>query len=425
MAEYGYTREFRIKLLALMLDNSWMLKFGDSIIQPEYFDRADEESIAKGIIEYRRKYKQSPSDDVDLYALVGKKDDENSGKLVETVFDTFEQVDLRLAADTALQFAKEQAARLAILESVDDIQRGDLQKPIERMKEALAVGDNLIALGLDPVADVSDWLYDYWSDKVPTGWHHVDMILEGGVGPGELGCILAPQNRGKSMTLVNLGYACASIACGGNVIHFSHEMYAAQVAKRYAARMVFRFPRKNDNLDEYAEELVDKARKLLPGRIRIIDGPMNINQYDAKVNRLIDEGFNPRLIIDDYGDLIFPDRKYNERRFEISAIFSHMRDSGGIWGVPTWTASQSRREGHSKEIITMQDMAEDIGKVSISDVIISVNQTYEELITDQCRLFMAKVRDGVKGAVVAAKFLGKSQAIITTGLVDRKDEADV
>jgi replicative DNA helicase len=151
---------------------------------------------------------------------------------------------------------------------------------------------------------------------------------------------------------------------------------------------------------------------------------MSVLDLEARIDRLIEEGFEPGIIIDDYGDLLAPERHYSEHRYELSNIFQFLRDLGSKLHLPVWTASQSTRASHSKEIITMQDVAEDIGKVSISDVIITLNQTYEELQTDQCRLFMAKVRDGPRGACFQAKFMGGSQAIITTGLVERKDEKD-
>jgi hypothetical protein len=73
----------------------------------------------------------------------------------------------------------------------------------------------------------------------------------------------------------------------------------------------------------------------------------------------------------------------------------------------------------------MQDVAEDIGKASIADVIVSVCQTYEERLADICRLFMAKVRDGESLATVVAKYYQKSQAIVSTDYVEYiKDEVD-
>jgi hypothetical protein len=91
-----------------------------------------------------------------------------------------------------------------------------------------------------------------------------------------------------------------------------------------------------------------------------------------------------------------------------------------------WSASQAGRSSLSKEIITMADIAEDIGKANIADVIIALCQTREEETADQCRLFLAKVRDGDSKAMVRAKYYKKSQAIVTTGIVTQKDsEQDV
>jgi replicative DNA helicase len=416
---YGRGRDFRIKILALMLDNAWMARYGTAIIIPEYFDQTDEEATAKAILTYRERYNGSPRDMVDLKELAG----DTSGGLIDEVYEIYHNSDKRLAGDIAIQFAKEQAAKLAILESVDDVKAGNLSKPIQRMVDALKVGDSLLSPGLDPIADADKWLRNYWRDKVATGWTHVDDNLEGGLGGGELGCILAPQNRGKSMGLINLDVAAASIVGGGrNVVHFSHEMYAAQVCKRISARVMFRFPKREDNLNEYAEDLYLAARKLIPGKIRVIDGPQTIRSIEAHIERLIAEDFNPGLIVDDYGDLIIPEKHYSERRFEISASFEALRNIGGKYNVPVWTASQATRASHSKEIITMEDMAEDIGKVSISDVIISLNQTYDEEQANQCRLFMAKVRDAKGRACYSAKFYGDCQAIITTGLVERREK---
>lgn len=418
---YPYDRPFRCKILALMLDNRWMAKYGNTLIQPEYFERTDEEQFAKVVLDYRQSYGCSPKDTADILAM-GKLEPE----FVDEIFD-LTSLDLRLAGDIVIKFAKEQAAKLAVLESVDDIQRGDLDKLVPRIKDALKVGDSLLSLGIDPIADVDKWLYDYWGNKVPTGFTHIDIVLEGGVGSSELGCILAPQNRGKSMTLINLGHAAASIMAGKNVAHFTHEMKAEQVAKRYAARLTFRFPNKAENLNDYADMLIEQARKLMPGRIRVLGGAYRMTYADieSSLDRLIDEGFEPGLIIDDYGDLIIPARRYTDKRFEISENFEFLRQLSGDYDCPVWTASQATRASHSKEIITMADIAEDIGKVSISDIVISLNQTWEEQQVNQCRLFMAKVRDGQSRGCFQAKYFGASQAIITTGIAEKKEEKEV
>jgi archaellum biogenesis ATPase FlaH len=250
-----YDREFRLKILALCLDNSWMAKYGTSIISQSYFDRDDEHAFISSVLKYREKYKKSPSDPYDVIALCGGK----FSTFILDMYELYDEGDFSLASDLVIQFAREQAAKIAILDSVDDVNAGRIQPAIDRMKEALKIGQNLLDSGLDPIRNIRDWLYDYWEEKTRTGFMHIDNVLQGGVLPGELSIILAPPNRGKSMALINVGYSVASIGSGKNVLHFTHEMSKQQTAKRYAARMVFRFPKHVDNLETYAEDVVETA----------------------------------------------------------------------------------------------------------------------------------------------------------------------
>ena len=413
---YPFNRGFCIRVLSLCLDPLWMSRYGTSIVRPEYFERDDESAVATAILEYYTTYGRVPRDPEDVIALCGDYDD-----FVYDVYDA--KYDTELAADLVVQFAREQAAKIAILDSIDDVKVGNIQRAIGRMEQALAVGDDLRSPGLDVVADSDKWLYTLWTHKVPTGWYHVDKILEGGLGPGELGVILGPSNRGKSMALINVGFGAASIGSGKRVVHITHEMSGNIVSKRYAARMVFRFPIRDEDLGKYEDELHIAAKRLLPGSVRVLDlGRVSVQTVKANLDRLIAEDYKFDLIIDDYPDLMESDRKYAQRRFELSHIYAELRDLGRHYGCPVWVASQSRRESFSKEIVTMQDIAEDIGKVNISDVIIGLCQTPEEEKEQECRLFMAKVRDGGKNAMFHAKYKGASQSIVTTGIVVK--EAD-
>lgn len=415
--KFEYSRQFRLKILALMLDK-WSMSYGSTLVKPEYFEMEDEEAVARAILQYREAYNKFPSDPEDIVMLAGTAYSE----LIYDIYDIHAEKDLDLVKEIVVQFAKEQAAKIAVLQGVDDIKKGDLKALVTRVQDATKVGENLLTKGIDPYRDVDKWLTDYWSDKVTSGLMHCDWIMEGGLGKGELGVMLAPLNRGKSMSLVNVGYCAASLYGGGkNVVHFVHEMSAEQTAKRYAARTLFRFPTKEDNPEVYGEELWEVARKLVKGKIRIIHliSPQ-LSEIKAHLDSLADEGFRVDLIIDDYPDLITPSRHYSDRRFELSSIFGELRNLASEYGVPCWAATQGNRDSLSKDIITAADIAEDIGKANIADVIISICQSYDEEQLNQCRLFMAKVRDGKAHQLVGAKFFGSAQAIVTTNYMQMK-----
>jgi hypothetical protein len=423
-----FERPFRLKIISLLLDSIWLSKYGLSIIKPEYFDMADEDAVVKAILDHRGLYGYAPLDCDDLIALAGV----DNAPLIYKVFELHDTGDNTVASDLILEYAKQQAVKLAILEGVDDIAKGDLTSPIARMREALTVGDSLLSPGLDPIQDVDKWLYDYDTDRVRTGLYHVDMVLEGGLGVPELGLVLGPPNRGKSMALINIGFGAAGLGSGKNVVHVTHEMKPEQVSRRYAARMTFRFPGSGDNLAEYETELMEAARKLMPGKIRTIGGArkMTTTEWEANMDRLVAEDFNIGLIIDDYLDLMEPPKHYSELRFELKALYEWARSMSEKYNCPVWSATQGNRESLSKEIIGMAQIAEDIGKANIADVIIALCQTYQEEQADQCRLYMAKVRDhSKKNGLIACKYYGTSQAIITTDYITmdtkKEEETDV
>jgi replicative DNA helicase len=154
-------------------------------------------------------------------------------------------------------------------------------------------------------------------------------------------------------------------------------------------------------------------------------GVKTVPDIELRITRLIDEGFKPDIIIDDYPDLLRPAKHYEDKRFELSDIYTACRDISDKFRIPFWGASQSRRESLSKEIITMQDIAEDIGKAAIADTIVALCQTWEEEQAEQCRLFIAKLRDGSRRKpLIACKYYSASQSIISTGYVERKEEKD-
>ena len=414
-------RPLRLKILSLLLDPRWISIYGRVVIKPEFFETEEEMAFATAVHTYYEAYNKPPTDPDDIVELMELED---SGDFVYEVFDEYIDKDTSLVSDLVIQFAREQAAKLAIIESVDDVKRGNLSKILQRIEAAVKVGESISMPGIDVVADVDKWLYEYWTEKVRTPWTHVNTILGGGVAAEELGIILAPTNVGKTMALVDIGYSAASIGSGVNVVHFTHELKAESVSRRYAARMMFKFLNRGESVEGYKEDFINAAKKLMPGNVRIIGGArkMKVSEMRSHLDRLNAEGFEIGLIIDDYPDLLVPDVFGKEHRFDLSNNYRELRAMSGEYEAPVWGASQSTRGSYNKEIITVDDIAEDIGKAQIADIIIAVCQTKEEYDMERCRLFLAKVREGKRNYLFDAKYYSDSQAIITTGMTKKKEQ---
>src|SRR3990167_8171045 len=85
-----------------------------------------------------------PIDPIDIIALAG----DDSENYVYDLFDV-DFYDKRLASDTVVTFIKEQRLKIAILESVDDIEHGKLHTVLERVKSVLDIDVNVLSPGID------------------------------------------------------------------------------------------------------------------------------------------------------------------------------------------------------------------------------------------------------------------------------------
>lgn len=409
------TRRFRLKILACLLKPGWLARYGP-IIKPEYFEQEDEHDVCTAMLEYHRAYLMPPDDPADILALL----DGRHQTLIQSIYIGYDEWNLNLASDVLVQFAKEQAAKLAVLESIRDIENGELGSMMERLGKAMRVGEDIGETWLD-IKDINRWMSQINIQKVPTGILHLDIAMGGGLGNGELGVFVAPPNYGKSMALINVGLGAAGPIHRGHVAHFTCEMKASIVAKRYAARCVFAFP-KNGGIDEeeYKEQFEYANKLLMPGTIHAYNFNGTVSGLERELNVLIEEeGYKPDLIIVDYGDLLVAENKRNDRYMELGDIFTDLRElaSPRKFDCPLWTATQANRGALGKEVITMGDLAESFRKAAIADALVAICQTAEEESASQCRLFLAKLRDGESRAMIAAKFYKRSQAIISSGFV--------
>ena len=274
--------------------------------------------------------------------------------------------EIEYAKDKSLEFCKNQSMKGAILQSVELLKEGKFEEIQKTIEDSLKISTEQ-DMGHDYFDSFKSRQQVHARSCIPTGFPLLDAneVLDGGLANGELGVVMAPTGGGKSFFLVNLGYG--ALAAGKNVIHYTFELSETHVGNRYDSRITG-IPTK-----ELRSRMVEAEAQLA----RFDGGQLFIKEYPPKVatintvkfhtGRLLSSGFEPDLIIIDYGDLMRSRRGYDQKRFELESIFEDLRALSMEMKLPIWTATQSNREGFNDDVITIDKVGEAINKAMVVD----------------------------------------------------------
>ena len=387
---------FQTKAIASILGKQSFLAQSRDIIDPMYFDNDAEKWIVGTILSYYDKYKRIPT--ADVFSVETQKLGDDILQLaiseqLRKIYQHSEDTDLEYVRNLLLSFARNQLVKeaalqigiLAVQEKYDEIR--------VVMNEALQAGE--------PKDTGHDWKHDVESrfvgatrDTVATGWEPLDILLDGGLGKGELGIFMAPSGIGKSWCLATLGANAAR--AGLRVVHYTLELHEAYVGTRYDTIFTGIEPNKiRDNADA-----VRNAVEEIKGEIKIKYYPtksVTCASINAHLQQLIATGFSPDLIIVDYGDLLKSSERVETRHLELGTIYEELRGLAGEYQVPCWTASQTQRSSINDNIIEADKIAESYMKIMTGDVVISLSRKLEDKEAHTGRVHVIKNRFGSDG----------------------------
>ena len=229
----------------------------------------------------------------------------------------------------------------------------------------------------------------------------LDKSLDGGLGRGELMTIIAPSGRGKTLVLAN--FAKGALMGAYNPLYVTLETSGEVICQRVDSSMTSMTRSQLRDNPEKGITAIDQHYSMFGGRLFVVQYAPYAATTESLEFLLDDldtrEDFKADCLIVDYGDLMLPSYKQSDRRFELTQIFTSLRKIGVERDIPVFTASQSNRTSYGEDVVDLQHMAEDIGKVQVSDVIISLSQTRAERESDPeiMRLYMAKNRNNAAG----------------------------
>ena len=357
-SKFGYS--FQIKLIAALFKDRAFLQQICDILKPEFMESESNQWLIKVIIEYFDEYSSLPT----LEVMKVKLDDVDNDVLKTTIIDTLKQVtkhfeaeDIEFIEKEALDFCKNQTLKAAIMESVNLLQLGEYDSIKDKIDTAMKAGAER-DIGHEYNIDVDDRFAESTRKTVKTGWNVIDDLMDGGLGPGELGVFVAPAGIGKSWGLVNV--AANAVKKSLNVIHYTLELSAPYVGLRFDS--VFTGIAAQ-NLKYHVDEVKDCVEKLT--------GKLVVKYYPTK-----------------------------------SATVNTIEDLRGLAGeyeIPVWTASQANRSALEDDVIGAEKIAESYSKIMTADFVISLSRKIEDKVAGTGRWHVIKNRFGPDGITFPSK----------------------
>lgn len=398
-----YGQSYQSKVVASLITDVKFLEQVTEITKPNFFESQANQWIVNEVQDYFNEYRAVPTMEV-FKIKVGEIEDK---VLKQTVVEQLKGVYLQVGSEDMpyvkkeyLTFAKNQKVKEALLKSVDLLKAGNYDKIIDTMMAASKVGvEN--DLGLDFIDDFESILENVKRDSVGTGWDVIDELMDGGLGPGELGVVMAPSGIGKSWFLSKI--ACAALQRGVNVLHYTLELSESYVGQRYIT-ILTGITTADQKLNK--AEIIRKVKQT-QGRVKIKYYPpqfASAKTLSAHIEKVKTTGFNPQLIIIDYADLLKSGNRGSDGLYaELGGIYEELRGLSGEHQIPIWTATQTNRAAIDHEVIGADSVGDSYKKVQTADFIMSVSRKVKDKLSNTGRIHIVKNRFGPDGMTFPAK----------------------
>lgn len=428
LSKYG--QSFQTKVLSCLIADVRLLDTLREVIHPKFFESEANKWIVEEIMEYYDEFKRTPSLDVFKVEISKMEDSGMQKRIVEQLKLAFTQLgdnDLDYVKKEFSNFCINQNIKEAIVQSVDLLKAGSYDRIKDLVDKAMKVGVDT-DLGLDYVLDFEERNDELNRTTVPTSWDCINELMDGGLGPGELGVIVAPSGVGKTWVLCALG--AAAVKAGMNVVHYSLELSEHYVGQRYDT-VFTQIP--SGDLKNRKEDVLQKIKKL-KGRLLIKYFPpkgISARNIESHIEKMTAAGNKPDLVIIDYADLLLSTTNKSDSTYgEQGGVYIELRGMGGMLGIPVWTASQTNRSAIDSEVIEADKVADSYAKVMNADFIMSISRKSKDKLNNTARFHVMKNRFGPDGLTFPSKMdtnigsIEVFEASSSDGIITSKESND-
>ena len=332
LSKYG--QSFQSKVISALLTDAKLLDSLSDIIHKKFFESEANKWIVETIKDYFDEFKKEPTLDV-FKSEISKIENPSLQKTIveqlKAIYTQVGQDDMDYVKKEFSSFCINQNLKEVIIQSVDLLKAGNYDRIKELVDKAMKVGIET-DLGHDYLLDYIARIEDEKRDTIATPWEVITELMNGGLGPGELGVVVAPSGVGKTWVLAAIG--AAAVKAGKSVVHYSLELSENYVGERYDT--IFTSIPSADLVDN--RDLVHRKIKSLAGKLLIKYFPpkgVSSKKIEAHIEKMTAAGNKPDLIIVDYADLLLSHSNRNDSTYgEQGGVYIELRGMGGELGIP-------------------------------------------------------------------------------------------
>lgn len=434
--KFDFDDEFQRKIAALCLRSTKFARRTDGLIKPDYFECDARAYLVDIANSYFTQYRCIPDSRSTLVHYVKEKLNDSKvrsdfrAEITKELKSLLQEklTDADYIADQVGRFAKHQAIQNALLESVELVDKGDIDAVESIMLKASKVGvvEDFSAISYwNDIDRRTQYRNDMHDGKIPkrgitTGIGRLDKLLYHlGWGRQELSVLMGGAKRGKS---TGLGFfANLSSISGYNTLYLSCEVSEDIIAERNDANnSKTPMHELEGRADEVAERLkvknVDKN-----GEYEIIavpSGSLSPSGLRRILERYKADGIKFDAIYVDYADIMRPDVFTSSEIENSKNIWLGLRAIAYEEDAAVITATQTNRDGFKNDTAKAEHAAEDFNKIRIADLVISINRSEEEKAKGEARLYFAASRNqageftvGIKQNMETMEFITKINGV--------------
>lgn len=411
---YQFNTGMQRRVLAMLVYDFTNIVTLSDIVKPEYFDNQVFQDLCRIVLEFYKKYKRAPY--ADEFAqqigelLISKPflpEDDYFGEF-EKIREIGREGDYTFVYDQVTEFARYAAMKNALLAGTDILKtQRDYARVAKMVEQARIVGDSRKATGVDYFAELDQRLENRETGierkalTIPTEIPRLDEFMNGGLMRTELGIIMGPMKRGK--TIVAMNFSRAALVNGINVCHIVLEMGERRIADRYDS-LISGIP--HAEMKIRALEVKARVHEFFSrpgiGKLVIRHYPA-LTATSAEIENFITQtrtmrGIEPGLLIVDYLGLM---ANVSQTRTQDSSarylmLGQHAKELISIaqkLNMGCWLIHQSTRASLTKDTVGLADSADSIEPIRDADIILTINQKASEAQNSMLRIYIAGGRD--------------------------------